>query len=174
MHLPVGTGTVTAIPKAGSASIRQALFGRLYDIPEREAPEGHWVAFVRHPLARLVSCYQHWIVNAFHHRMAVHGLTQGMPFADFVKAVALIPDADADMHFKSQSALIDGQPDYIGRAEAIGQDWKHVQSVFGVGPIGHHNRTDHAGWESFYCPELATIALERYQQDMENYYAGHL
>ncbi|MCP4513839.1 MAG: sulfotransferase family protein, partial [Delftia sp.] len=77
MHLAVGTGTVTAIPKAGSASIRRALFGQLYEIPERESPEGHWVAFVRHPLARLVSCYQHWIVNAFHHRMAVHGLTQG-------------------------------------------------------------------------------------------------
>ena len=91
-----------------------------------------------------------------------------------MKAVAAIPDSDADMHFKSQSALIDGQPDYIGRVETIGQDWNHVQSVFGVGPIGHHNRTDHAGWESFYSPELATIALERYQQDMEQYYEGHL
>lgn len=170
MHLRVGTGTVTATPKAGSASIRRALFGRLYEIPEREQPEGYWVAFVRHPLARLVSCYQHWIVDRFHHRMAVHGLTEGMPFGRFVAVIADISDADADMHFRSQTALIPGRPDFVGRVETMERDWQHVRERFGAGPIGHVNRTEHSSWADFYSPQLRRLAESRYRSDLEVFY----
>lgn len=174
MHFAVGDGTVTAIPKAGSSSVRMALFGRLYDVREREEPEGYWVAFVRHPLARLVSCYQHWIVDRFHHRMAIHGLTERMPFPYFVEAVSAIPDSRADMHFQSQSAIIRGEPDFIGRTESLAEDWRHVQKHFKARPIGRHNSTQHADWQSFYTPELRAVAIERYREDMERFYESDL
>lgn len=174
MHFAVGEGTVTAIPKAGSSSIRMALFGRLYDVREREAPEGYWVAFVRHPLARLVSCYQHWIVDRFHHRMAVQGLTERMPFSAFVEAVSAIPDSSADMHFKSQSELIGGEPDFIGRVESLAEDWRHVQKHFQARPIVRHNSTKHPEWRSSYTPDLREVAIERYRDDMERFYESDL
>lgn len=174
MHFAVEGGTVTAVPKCGSSSIRMALFGKLYDVRERDVPEGYWVAFVRHPLARLVSCYQHWIVDTFHHRMAIHGLRRHMPFAEFVQAVAAIPDSVADMHFKSLSETINGEPEFIGRVETIAEDWRHVQKKFNVRAIGRHNSTNHPDWKSFYTPELTALAVERYREDMERFYASDL
>lgn len=174
MHFAVDGGTVTVPPKCGSSSVRMALFRKLYDVRERDEPEGYWVAVVRHPLSRLVSCYQHWIVDRFHHRMARQGLTERMPFPNFVKAVSEIPDEVADMHFKSQSAWIKGDPDMLCRTESLSEDWQNVRAHIPAGPIGRYNQTKHDSWESFYTADLKGLAISRYREDMERFYESDL
>lgn len=155
-----GRAVFFCIPKAGSVSIRRVI-GETPATPE-QVENGHRVAFVRHPLARLHSCWKHWVRDAHHHRMAIHGITAGMAFDAFVRRVAEVRDSKADIHFASQSFLLYREPHFVGHVERFAEDWARL----GLPPIGHHHERPGA-WP--YGRETARIASERYAQDMERF-----
>jgi hypothetical protein len=152
-----------------------------------EAQTGyHRFAFVRNPFDRLVSCYRSKIVfeptpSQPHHLYAGYyfDLPTNVPFDDFARRVAKIPDALADAHFKSQHALLyDGGElvvDDVGRFERIEADWQPLAARHGLEPTleasNESTRKDgvHDDYRHYYTEELATLVYERYRKDVHTF-----
>jgi len=134
--------------------------------------------FVRNPLDRLLSCYAQKIV-LYERQMGMPPLLwrygdtfhKDMSFADFVHAVAGIPDRIADIHFRSQYTFFYHRgellADFVGRFERLTEDWGQLQARYGLPALPHHNPSRHADWREAYTPELAAVAARRYAQDIE-------
>ncbi|HEY7544034.1 MAG TPA: sulfotransferase family protein [Blastocatellia bacterium] len=145
-------------------------------------------AFVRNPWDRLVSCYRDKIrgeVEGYTYFTIRPGVANclarfdafvpGMPFADFVAAVASISDEDADEHFRSQYTFVtneDGEigVDFIGRFEQLAEDFRFVQERIGL-PCNDlpwlQKARGAARYADFYDNETRQIVSERFRQDIE-------
>lgn len=134
-------------------------------------------AFVRNPLDRLYSCYMQKIV--FYGRLQElpilfwrYGDTfhAGMSFEDFVTAVADIPDAIADRHFRSQHRILcrDDEPvvAHVLHFETLHEDWETLRARFDLPTLAHHNRSPHPPYTEAYTPALARVAAGRYEKDI--------
>lgn len=128
--------------------------------------------FVRDPVARLLSLHKEKVVADLHPPLGQIGVRRGMDFDAFVNVLAVVPDAEADDHFRSQSALIaeDGHihADIVAPVEEIDRLMPVLLACAGVvwpGPRFHHRRTG-AGQSATPVGEatLATIR-QRYAQD---------
>lgn len=131
--------------------------------------------FVRNPLDRLHSSYVNKILDVREHRghniFWNHDITLDMPFEDFVRRVAEIPDDRIDRHLRSQhTCLADSQElitDYIGKFEQLSADWEPIARRLGMPLIPHQNRSSRDTASYPYDPETARIAADRYQRDIE-------
>lgn len=116
---------------------------------ERLYPGLYTFAFVRNPWDRLVSCYRDKIrrevqgFTGFSQSGVAHCLARfdvfsaDMSFEEFVGAVALIADAEADEHFRSQysyltNSLGEMAVDFVGRYESLEPDFRHVVERIGL------------------------------------------
>jgi chondroitin 4-sulfotransferase 11 len=116
---------------------------------ERLYPGLYTFAFVRNPWDRLVSCYRDKIQGEVEDftRFAQSGVARclarfdvfsaTMSFEEFVNAVASIPDADADEHFRSQHTYLvnvwgEIAVDFLGRYENLEFDFRHVAKRIGL------------------------------------------
>lgn len=157
--------------------------------PERFVGEGHaakcWTfSFVRHPAARLRSCWNNKVIenDSLSPRFVAMGVRPGMPFEDFVKAVAETPDDRADIHVHSQSGILEHRgrlvPDFVGRVETIAADWAHVaarieaRSGMAMGQLGERNRRMGSGPDvALILPDkLRAMIFDRYRRDFELFY----
>ncbi|EDM73229.1 hypothetical protein RAZWK3B_03375 [Roseobacter sp. AzwK-3b] len=157
--------------------------------PERFVSEGHaakcWTfSFVRHPAARLQSCWNNKVIenDALSPRFLAMGVRPGMPFDAFVQAVAETPDDRADIHVHSQSGILEHQgrlvPDFVGRVETIDSDWAHVaarieaRSGVAMGKLGERNRRVVGGEnQGLTMPDkLRALIFERYKRDFDLFY----
>lgn len=133
--------------------------------------------FVRNPLDRLLSCYAQKIA-LYARQMELPLLfwryggrfDPQMSFAEFVTAVANIPDHLADRHFRSQHTFLyhKGQRlvDFVGRYEQLEEDWTLLSRQVGFGPLPHYNPSPHKPYPEMYTPELARLAAARYEEDI--------
>ena len=181
------------ITKVANRSIKAALADHA-GLPYNDPHEADWqkvpltavphhtdhlrFTFIRNPLDRLLSCYaQKIVLYARQLQLPIlfwqYGnlFTADMSFADFVRAVASIPDPQADRHFLSQHHFIyhDGAclVDFIGRFEQLPHDWNHLRQKVGLGKLAHYNPSSHQPYDQIYTPELARLAANRYQKDIE-------
>jgi hypothetical protein len=144
--------------------------------------------FVRNPWDRLVSCYRDKIrneVDGYTHFTIRPGVANclarwsafapGMTFDDFVRAVAAIPDAEADEHFRSQHTFLsDGKgrltADFVGRYERLAEDFEAVRRKTGLPEVElprlQAARTA-AKYAGYYTPETRRIVAHRYARDVE-------
>ena len=94
-----------------------------------------------------------------------------MSFAEFVEAVADIPDRISDIHFRSQHTFLYHHGacmvDYVGRFECLERDWDMLMEKFGLPQLPHQNRSRHVDYRQAYTPQLAAIAAKRYARDIE-------
>ncbi|MGF1523655.1 MAG: sulfotransferase family protein [Leptolyngbyaceae cyanobacterium] len=143
--------------------------------------------FVRNPWDRLVSCYSEKIksdknfsgkTNSF--KNGVHKgflkyeiFRANMSFEEFLRAVASIPDNEAEQHFRSQHTFLtdkDGKwiSDFIGKFENLDQDFheifRRLQRPDIQLPLS--NQTGHAKYRSYYTDELLDVFRERYAKDI--------
>ncbi len=92
-----------------------------------------------------------------------------------MRAVASIPDDDADEHFRSQSDYVTSSPgriavDFVGRYETLNDDFAHVAHRIGLPPdirlprLQTAPRLNHA---HFYTAETRGIVATRYANDIE-------
>ena len=147
-------------------------------------------AFVRNPWDRLVSCYRDKIrneVEGYTHFTIRPGVANclarfdafvaGMPFEDFVAAVASIPDAEADEHFRSQHTFLTNRKgeidaDFVGRYERLAEDFQIVQQKTGLPNIElprlQAARTV-ARYAAYYTPKTREIVAERFRKDIETF-----
>lgn len=144
--------------------------------------------FVRNPWDRLVSCYSEKIkpdksffgtTNSFEngvHKSLIkyQRFEANMSFEDFLKAVASIPDCEADQHFRSQyTFLIDKDEriiaNFIGKFESIDKDFQDIFKKLGKPEIQlpKSNRTHHAKYRSYYTGDLLSIFNKRYSKDID-------
>lgn len=157
---------------------------------ERFYPGLFTFGFVRNPWDRLVSCYRDKIGGA------VEGFTSfslrpgvadclaaydvfvpGMAFADFVRAVAEIPDEDADEHFRSQFTFLSNAAgiavDFIGRFENFDADFQHVAATIGLPLNIEVPRLQAArpvvSYADFYTPRTRAIVASRYGTDIQRF-----
>lgn len=194
------------ICKAGNTSIKRALADAL-DLPDadmvRDVMKPHkrldlhlptpnkddvWrlradgfltFAVIRHPLARLVSCYADKIEAGFHAPFArkYRGqVWQGMQFAEWIAFVHRIPDGKSDQHFRSMAWELmtnEGRiiPEHVIKIENDGW-WERLRGLIydhcglDIGPERHENAVRHRGWQSYYTPETRALAAERYADDL--------
>lgn len=190
--LPAQKLLYVPVPKVANRSIK-AVLADMVGLPFAEGQEPDFetvpltavphltdyfrFTFVRHPLDRLVSCYaQKVVLYARQLQMPLLFWRYGrrfwpeMSFAEFVTAVAAIPDSRADRHFRSQYTFVyqEGKPivDFVGRFEQLASDWAVVQQQTGLGPLPHFNPSPHKPFAEMYTPALAQLAAARYRQDM--------
>lgn len=140
---------------------------------------------VRHPLARLVSCWADKVERSaqFHEplrRKYGERVWPGMPFADFARFVCGVPDEAADQHFRGAAwdlcatSLV---PDTLLRMENPTW-WDALAGVLRaqgleIGPARTENRTGRgADWRQMYRPDLRTLVERRYADDLEAFGYG--
>jgi hypothetical protein len=106
--------------------------------------------FVRDPVARLLSLHKEKVMQGLHPPLGRIGVRQGMDFDSFVSILAGVPDAEADDHFRAQSALMaeDGEvcADFVAPVERIDQVMPVLLALAGVvwqGPRFRHRQTGH-------------------------------
>jgi hypothetical protein len=134
--------------------------------------------FVRNPLDRLLSCYAQKIVY-YEKQLGMRPLlwrygktfNKDMSFAEFVVAVADIPDRISDIHFRSQHTFLYHRGklmvDFVGHFEQLNKDWDFLRERFDLPELPHQNRSQHVDYREAYTPELARIAAKRYKKDIE-------
>ena len=141
--------------------------------------------FVRHPVARLYSCWHNKVVEnpVLLPGMADMGITPGMDFDAFVEVVARTPEAGTEIHLRAQSAIFTWRgrvlPDFVGRVEEAEADWAHVRREIrmrcgrDIGPMLQRNvRQQHAGAEiaETLAPETLARIKARYAEDFRLFY----
>jgi Sulfotransferase family len=154
---------------------------------ERLYPGLYTFAFVRNPWDRLVSCYRDKIegeVEGFT-RFSQSGVARclarfdafsaKMSFEEFVHAVAVIPDADADEHFRSQHMYLtndwgDIAVDFVGRYENLESDFRHVAARIGL-PRGIslprlQANPRSVSYADYYTPATRDVVATRFAQDI--------
>ena len=153
---------------------------------ERIYPEHFAFAFVRDPWDRLVSCYRDKIrgeVGGFtgiadsgvaHCLARFDVFAPDMSFVEFVRAVAAIPDHQADEHFRSQADYVTNEQgdvavDFVGRYERLAADFADVAAAIGL-PVSVRlprlqaaPAQDHA---RCYDAETSALVAARYARDI--------
>lgn len=143
----------------------------------REVCPKHFVfTFVRHPVARIQSCYTNRLLDAANakdkDRFSIYGITRQTSFEDFVKIICDVPDKFADRHFKSQHTLThDGDKsvcDFIGKFENLAEDWSHLQQQIGLPDLPHKNRSKPRDASVTNVTDTSLQLLEeRYEKDFK-------
>jgi chondroitin 4-sulfotransferase 11 len=146
-------------------------------------------AFVRNPWDRLVSCYSQKLLDVREDSMGLRSnlspsiggseLYYGMPFNEFVQAVHMIPDEEANIHFRSQCATVCDEEgsimaDFVGHFETLGEDFSYVAQRIGVPELQlpHLLRSKNRGGRSyseFYDDRLVELVHDRYAEDIERF-----
>ena len=134
-----------------------------------------------------MSCYRDKIggevadFTGFAESRVAHCLTRfdvfyaDMSFADFVRAIASIPDEDADEHFRSQSDFVSNSSgvvavDFVGRYEQLDDDFSRVVNQIGLPAqtrlprLQAAPRLNHA---DYYTAETRGLVAQRYVSDVE-------
>lgn len=144
--------------------------------------------FVRNPWDRLVSCYRDKIlgeVDGFTHFILRPGVADclarfeafrpGMSFDRFVRAVASIPDEEADPHFRSQSCFVTNRSgeiavDFAGRFESLEVEFAEIGERLGI-PAMNLPRLQAApvrrDYRGYYTTTTRKIVAGRFGNDIE-------
>lgn len=141
-------------------------------------------SFVRHPAARLYSCWNNKVIENGHlsARLVAMGAYPGMEFDRFAELAAACDDDRCDIHLRSQSAILASGgrllPDFIGRVETLPEDWAHVayevrmRCGVELGPLPEKNvraRTAPSVTSGIGAATRALI-LRRYRRDFDLFY----
>lgn len=196
------------VPKAANTSVKIALLSTIHRRPD-ETLEGHPLSslvhrqdldllpyerkagivrspvdfaftVVRNPWDRLVSCYKSKVdTDSFHGPFAHYGMYRGMPFATFVEWVATTEDARAEIHFRSQMAILTHRrrllPSFVLRFEKLDRHWPLVQSYFCDThtidiprlTVSNVSRNPSDDYQSYYDARTKDLVYKRYRSDVD-------
>ena len=149
---------------------------------QRKFPELFVFTFVREPMERVASCYRAKVEQAKkpYKGLIREGLAPRADFADFIAHIAARPDAKSNIHYRAQSAILDGaRIDFLGRYETIRDDWDDLNDM-----LAASGRARLPGWpkrggkrpvvnpNDYFRGDARLIQLvkERYAEDYASYY----
>jgi hypothetical protein len=134
---------------------------------------------VRHPLDRLASCWASKIdgrnadAGLGSKFRELGGFAPHMPFSDFVRRTAEIPDWKAEGHFRSQASyLVDGRrglvADTVLRFEELPECLHTYLTSRGAQhvEVPHLLQSSRPSWQSMYDAETEELARERFADDL--------
>ena len=131
------------------------------------------VAWVRHPLDRLVSGWVHRVKGVSNkNTMTWYGIPNTISFPDFVDWVCSINDADMNAHFRQQTfdLVLDDKlvPNVLMKLETLHSDWKKLQAQFSwlANLTFHDHKTNKGNWQLSYDKELLKKASKRFSEDL--------
>ena len=178
------------IPKSACTSVKMAICQQHgHDAQWLRHESGLWHPFrhllhcsnlyrftvVRHPAARLVSCW----IETRHPRDRILELNRGLKvkagldFRAFVYSVAAEDDWRANDHYVQQSHLCLYRGisliDEWFRLEDIATAWPQVQAKTGLGPLPHERKSEHESWQWYYSDELRRVVETRYVDDFREF-----
>ena len=143
----------------------------------RAACPDHFIfTFVRHPLARIQSCYTNRLLDAAQakdsERFSIYGIDRDTSFERFVEIIAEVPDKHADRHFRSQHLLVNEGDrtvcDFVGKFENLEDDWMQLKSRFSFPSLPHKNKSSKRPITDFALTQQSIRLVEqRYQKDYE-------
>ena len=173
---------VVCIPKNGNSSIKRALLRGVGVKPPWDEhglhrhpslnlgadPEGRYTAaFLRHPAARLVSCWADKICRdrgRSTRHLVMLGFRVGMGFPAFARHATRV--SNRDVHLRPQSDFLPKRLDFIGRVETLDRDWARLQERFPWLPdIGRYNETVRGAWEPHCDAETLRVIQAHYSED---------
>lgn len=146
--------------------------GRVVSARDARITPGRWFSFVRHPLARLVSCYQDKVV---HDRPGLPPALRVRPFGAFVRAVcdtSRVAPMHLNPHVRPQvHTLRERQYDLVGKVENIAEDWGRLCRLVGRDlPLSCLNKCgDGNGWREHYDGQTLGIAADFFKDDLERF-----
>lgn len=152
-------------------------------------------AFVRNPWDRIVSLYANKIKsdpdyndrdendeqfsNGAAKWFACYGgiFRGGMTFAEFVQAIAVIPDEESNNHFRSQYLFITDKHnativDFLGKFEHLTDDFNTLKNLAGLPTdtsLPHKMKSEHSDYRLYYTEELKGLVAQRYKRDIEQF-----
>lgn len=134
-------------------------------------------SFVRNPWDRLVSCYfnkvnakpHKYVKKIFKHHQEVK---EDMSFKDFILLVSTLSDEKSNIHFMSQSKIINYRYlDFIGRFESLQKDMSYVCNKIGhpeaINIFPHSNTCKHLYYRDYYDDETINLVSKRFKEDIE-------
>ena len=139
------------------------------------------VTFVRHPGARLVSCWADKVVKRYIPSFASFGVTERMAWSDFFDAVMATEDhqcTGSAQHWRGMTYDLTYKgkvlPNVIGRVESMETEWdrvreclrKHTQLDL-MGAQAHLNPSSHDKWNDYYTPAQYGKLKDRFAEDFQ-------
>ena len=168
------------IAKAGCTSIKTAIAKHvgvsfpevMYDYPWRRSvhsiPSGMFVfTVVRHPLARLVSCWADYVVAPLQRELDMNPEFydyDGLEFEEFAKLVFRRPVPN--LHYAPQWPQISGRVSEIIRLEEIEREWPLLMQRLGIPDLPYKRRSKHDDWRTYYNDTLMDEAAAYYRHDV--------
>ena len=131
--------------------------------------------FVRHPLARCVSAWNHLIIQEKYQTLLDLGFEEQMPFEAFCEHLLSLDDDTLDIHLQTQTRQMERVPDvgmtWIGQVDQLEQHWHdfvHFTDLPVADTVPRLNGPKQSvPWTTHYTQELALKMLrERYWRDL--------
>lgn len=145
---------VAQIPKSGLQTIAEWL-GRDFPVVSNDEARkvSRRVAFIRHPIERLKSCYSffYWLTDYGRPSKEIGPVTQWEPFVD------LVLSCDNE-HWRPQSVHVGGVPNIYRRFENLAECYEE----FRPGLLPHNNRASRRPTNDYRHDEL----MQFYREDM--------
>lgn len=119
-------------------------------------------AMVRNPFARAVSTWKYHIKWS---------KLKNKPYNDnFLDYMRIITEDRKKVKNLDLYSFTEGC-DFIGRVENIVEDFAHVCGVIGIEPrvLKRKNKTNHAPYSTYYCPETKEIVQDVYSNDIKHF-----
>lgn len=119
-------------------------------------------SFVRNPYARAVSMWKYHMKWALRTNNHMHDT-----FIKYMRNIADVSDRVKDLNLYDFTEGCD----YIGKIESIEADLQYICSVIGIKPrkLKRRNRTQHADYSTYYCPETLDIIQSVYEKDIKQF-----
>jgi len=180
------------VPKTGTRSLLNLLteHAQIDQMGKRlgflEYPDYRRLSFVRNPWDRLLSCYlnkikkdesfedEHFANGVMNEFQKFNAFYAGMPFGEFVHAVAEIPDEIADGHFASQHRRLVMNDeiviDHLARFENFREETNKFFQAVGLDvclPLPHLNKSEkRKPYTEYYTDETVRVVEERFEEDI--------
>ena len=140
-------------------------------------PEMYRFTFVRHPGARLVSCWADWCCppypaeGNYQHNPDLARL-KGIAFEEFVRHACGQIDGYRNQHYAIQwrQMCYSGTcvPDDLFHLEDIGDVWPTLQERYGLPALKRIRTSEHKPWQHYFDNALRAAVEREYHEDFAN------
>lgn len=143
----------------------------------RDRSDLYRFTFVRHPAARLVSCWADWCQPPYpdrgnYDKNPALARLRGIDFPTFIHHVCDQVDGQRNEHYAIQwrqlfshgSVVVDD----AFKVRELSVTWAMLQERFGLPDLPHVRRSEHGPWQDYFDDELEALVLHHYHEDFAN------